>query len=391
MTTQKTDRPLAQFTPAQPLDGMQWPDARWKQQLRRRLKNWFARHARDLPWRQTRDLYRIWVSEVMLQQTQVATVIPYYDAFLRTFPTLTALAAARQHEVLRCWEGLGYYRRARQLHEAARRVVAEHRGKMPEDIDLLKRLPGIGRYTAGAILSIGRDQRQPILEANTLRLFSRLIAYQDDPRSADGQRTLWDFALRILPRRDVGRFNQALMELGSEICTPRQPRCDACPVSTLCPTHRHGLQGQIPVPARRPVYEDLHELAVVVWRGDRILLRQCRETERWAGLWDFPRFPIQLGSEVPVERQLVEGTLRLTGIEVRPGTRLMRLKHGVTRYRITLDCYQAEYQRTRQAALPGELGRMDWIFATAVDQYPLSVTGRKLSRLLTTRDDVSPK
>src|SRR5687768_8168178 len=190
----------------------------WRTLLTRKLLAWFDRSARDLPWRRTSDLYAIWISEVMLQQTQVATVIAYFERFLHRFPDVGSLAAADEQQVLRLWEGLGYYRRARQLHAAARKIVAEHGGQFPRSYEAVRGLPGIGRYTAGAILSIGLDQRLPILEANTIRVLSRLIALRDDPRTTRSQAPLWQVAEEILPAADCGAFNQALMELGSEIC-----------------------------------------------------------------------------------------------------------------------------------------------------------------------------
>lgn len=382
---------------------MFWPDSAWKQRFRRQLTNWFRRSARDLPWRRTRDLYRIWVSEVMLQQTQVATVIPYYESFLQAFPTLEELAAADEQQVLRQWEGLGYYRRARQLHQAARRIVTEHQGRVPEDCQQLCSLPGIGRYTAGAILSIGQDQRLPILEANTIRLYSRLLAYQDDPRSSQGQRILWEFAEQLVPRREPGRFNQALMELGSEVCTPKQPRCSECPVVRLCPTFANQWQDRIPLPARRTAYEDLHEIAVVVWRGEQILLRQCQDDERWAGLWDVPRFRLEAEPDgrgvnkqdnQMVQKQMVQQARRLAGVQVVAGAKLFSLKHGVTRYRITLDCYRAEYVGEAESLGMNEMdkqtgmslsrapGEVAWVSLPECGMYPLSATGRKLVRFL---------
>ena len=179
------------------------PDASWKQAFRRQLRRWYTAHARDLPWRRNRDPYAVWVSEIMLQQTQVATVIPYFEAFMEAFPTVEALAAAEEASVLRRWEGLGYYRRARQLHRAAQLIVSRHGGHFPESFDEVLALPGIGRYTCGAILSIAFEQRTPILEANTIRLFSRLLRYEGDPRAPAGQNLLWEFAEAILPRRDV--------------------------------------------------------------------------------------------------------------------------------------------------------------------------------------------
>ena len=211
---------------------------------------------------------------------------------MKTFPTIETLARADEHEVLRLWEGLGYYRRARQLHQAAKIIVAEHGGRFPRDPQVVRRLPGIGRYTAGAILSIAFDAREPILEANTLRLLSRLLAYAGDPRSTEGQRLLWAMAEILLPRRGAGRFNQALMELGSEVCTARSPRCDVCPLAVLCRANQQGRQQEIPPPKTKRPVEAVREAAVLVRRRGRVLLLRWPEGRRWAGLWDFPRFPI---------------------------------------------------------------------------------------------------
>ena len=182
----------------------------------------------------------------MLQQTQVATVAEYFPRFLQAFPTVQALAAAPEEQVLRLWEGLGYYRRARQLHRAAGVIVAEHDGRFPRELQAVLQLPGIGRYTAGAITSIAFDARSPILEANTIRLLSRLLAYRGDLQQAAAQKKLWAFAEQLLPQRKTGAFNQALMELGSLVCSPRSPDCRQCPVMSLCPTFREGLQDVIP-------------------------------------------------------------------------------------------------------------------------------------------------
>src|SRR5262245_49092677 len=244
--------------------------------LVKNLLAWFQRNARDLPWRRTRDLYAIWISEIMLQQTQVATVIPYWKRFLARFPDVASLAAADEHEVLRLWEGLGYYRRARQLHAAARQIVKHHAGNFPASYEAVRSLPGIGRYTAGAILSIGLDQRLPILEANTVRVLSRLTAYRGDIASTAGQKHLWTVAESILPARRCGAFNQALMELGSQICTPRSPECQRCPVAELCAAREQNLVSRIPRPAKQTNYVDVTELAVVIRSGNRVALRRCQ-------------------------------------------------------------------------------------------------------------------
>jgi A/G-specific adenine glycosylase len=264
------------------------------------------------------------------------------------------------------------------LHAAARAIVAEHQGRFPCEPQQIRALPGIGRYTAGAIASIGWDAREPILEANTIRVFSRLLAYRGDPQKSTGQHRLWEFAESVLPERDTGLFNQALMELGSEICTPRGPRCDQCPVRTLCPTFRLGLQDEIPLPKRKTKYEDRHEVAVIVRRGDRVVLRRCGPDERWAGLWDFPRFPVPARSRDSLSQQLERASEQLTGLQIRLGQPLATIKHGVTRFRITLDCYEADCTGGRLCGNPD----VRWVKIAALEDYPLSVTGRQLSRLL---------
>ena len=356
------------------------PPPKWRQQLRRRLLDWFARHAEDMPWRQTRDPYSIWVSEIMLQQTQVATVVPYYHRFLAALPDIEALASAEEEQVLRLWEGLGYYRRARQLRRAAQVIVAEHDGKFPRDVQQVEALPGIGRYTAGAILSIAFDQRLPILEANTLRLYSRWAGLRADPRRSSGEKFLWRFATTLLPRKEVGAFNQAAMELGRLVCVPKAPDCTQCPVAMLCTARADDAVDVIPLPAQRTQYEDRCEAAVVVRRGQEVLLRRCGTGERWAGLWDFPRFVVGGHSAAAARRELCEQVLRITGLTVEAGEKIITIRHGVTRFRITLHCFEATRvagRRRSSTELPTA-----WVRTDGLDDYPLSTTGRRIAQLL---------
>ena len=325
-----------------------------RQRFRRAIVRWYDRAARALPWRGTRDPYAIWVSEIMLQQTQVATVLRYYHRFLEAFPTISDLAQARRDDVFHRWEGLGYYRRAAQLHAAARQIESRHAGQLPRAWDDLTGLPGIGRYTAGAILSFAFDEPRPILEANTTRLWCRLLGYRDDPTRSAGQRLLWQAAEDILPRRGSGRLNQALMELGSQICQPAAPRCAECPVSADCEAFRRGEQAVIPVRRTRAIIESITEAAVVIHRRGRVLLRQCPPDERWAGLWDYPRLRVDLdqASTRDVHRDIVSGVRRLVGMDVRLENQFLRWRHGVTRYDITLLCFRAEFLGTKTVA-PG--------------------------------------
>jgi A/G-specific adenine glycosylase len=351
-----------------------------KQSLRRRLLAWYAKHARDLPWRQSRDPYRVWVSEIMLQQTQIATVRDYFTRFTKAFPNVQRLAAADETDVLRLWEGLGYYRRARQLHAAAKHVVAQLDGTFPQEPHELQELPGIGRYTAGAIASIAFDKRAAILEANTIRLLSRLIAYRGEPASAAGQRTLWQVAEEILPKKDCAKFNQALMELGSLVCTPTQPKCDECPLATLCAANLAGLQQEIPVAKARPVFTELREAAVVIRKNGSVLVRRCGEAERWAGLWDFPRFELEASGPLFAQREIAAKVEAQTGIHCEPGALLKTMKHGVTRYRITLDCYEAAFISGRVRTSTSI--EVKWLPLAQLSPLPLSTTGRKIANLI---------
>jgi len=351
--------------------------------FRTKLLAWYREHARDLPWRKTHDAYRVWISEVMLQQTQVATVVPYFDRFLIAFPSIADLAAAPEDQVLRLWEGLGYYRRARQLHRAARLIAEVHNGEFPRNPDDVRRLPGIGRYTAGAILSIAFGAAEPILEANTVRLLARLLALRDDPTSGPSQKILWRAAADLLPRENIGAFNQALMELGSQVCVPREPRCPACPVAALCPTRKLGLQKVIPATPPKPPIEDVKEAAIVVHRRGRLLLRRRQATERWAGMWDFPRFAIGQPSLAAEGNMALSQQVReLTGLSIGPVEHLTTIRHGVTRFRITLDCYLATAAGRCSAPDGAEIA---WTSPGELDEYAMSVTGRKLGGIVATR------
>lgn len=366
---------MAKDCPTAPL-----ADNKARSAFRRKLLAWYGKHARDLPWRRSRDPYRVWLSEVMLQQTTVAAVKPYFERFLAALPTVESLAAADEQQVLRLWEGLGYYRRARGLHAASKQIVAELGGEFPRDVPGLMVLPGIGRYTAGAIVSIAYDQPAPILEANTIRLFARLIGLRDNPTKASSQRTLWKIAEELLPRKDVARFNQALMELGSLVCTPSEPKCDACPVAAHCAALRLGLQDEIPAATRKMAFTDLREAAVVVRKNGALLMRQCPAGERWAGLWDFPRFPLDAEGPLFVRDELTAKVRDQTGVEIEPAGLLKTLKHGVTRYRITLECYDARAVGGRVRSTTDRPVR--WAPPVELAGLPLSVTGRKIARLV---------
>lgn len=368
---------LAPSNPASP-DNAVLRDRPALARLRRALPRWFAQHQRELPWRRNRDPYPIWVSEVMLQQTQVATVIPYFERFLRAFPTLADLAGADEREVLRLWEGLGYYRRARDLHRSARRVMDEFGGAFPRDPIEASRLPGLGRYMVGAVLSQAYDQRLPIVEANSQRLLCRLFGQRADPRRGEARRWLWETAAAILPARRVGDFNQALMELGALVCTPSTPSCGLCPLANQCVAHRLGLEEEIPARAAAPETIDVQEAAVVVRRADQILLAQRPDQGRWAGLWEFPHGELKEGEthEQAARRWLRE----LTGLRAELGAELATLHHGVTRFRITLVCFVARHQRGEFRS--SFYRQAEWVRPEQLEAFPVSVPQRRLAKAL---------
>jgi A/G-specific adenine glycosylase len=345
--------------------------------FRRKLIRWYSQQARDLPWRRTTDPYVIWISEIMLQQTTVVAVVPYFKRFLERFPTVRHLAQAGESEVLRLWEGLGYYSRARNLHKAANVVITRYDGRFPADVDTLRSLPGIGRYTAGAIASFAFDQRAPIVEANTLRLYCRLLGYADNPRSSAGQQVLWDFAQAILPEVAPGRVNQAMMELGATVCAPREPACDSCPVHQYCAAFHEGTQSSVPLPKTRVAITDVREVSIAIQKGTEYLLRKRTSDERWAGLWDFVRFEID-GKQTTTTEQLVESIRERTGLSVELGPQVAEFKHSVTRYRITLLCFTA--RRTKGRLRSDE--DWQWICPETFEDFPLSVTGRKFAERL---------
>ena len=340
--------------------------------FRQNILKWYVRNARTLPWRGTVDPYQVWVSEVMLQQTTTQTVCGYFDRFLERFPTIRELAAAKLDEVNRLWEGLGYYRRAAQLHRAAREIVENHDGHFPLDIVTVRKLPGIGRYTAGAILSIATDQRFPILEANTTRLYARLLAVKGDTSRGEANQVLWDFAEKILPRTGCGRFNQALMDLGNMVCVPKCPHCLRCPVVTFCEAAKRGLQMQIPLPKLKEEIEKRTEVAVILRKNEKILLVKYPANVRWAGLWDFPRCEDTSGDNLAVQQQL----RAITGRKIVIGNQIDTLKHSVTRFHITLRLHEARESGKTSESPP--LYETVWAMPQEMEHIPLHSTARKL-------------
>ncbi len=274
--------------------GIEAKDARL---IRRRLLAWFDRHRRDLPWRRTRDPYAIWLSEMMLQQTQVATVVPYYERFLSRFPSLHSLARADLDVVLSLWSGLGYYARARNLHAAARMVVREFDGRFPQSVEAIRRLPGVGGYTAAAVVSTAFGVRAAAVDGNVKRVISRLFGYRGNVSAPRGLRRIQLVADALAPSKRCGDFNQAMMELGATVCLPRgSARCERCPLSALCTARRENLVARLPRKAARPAVKIETHVVAAIRRGDKWLVRRRPATGLWAGLWELPSARCVTGS-----------------------------------------------------------------------------------------------
>lgn len=363
-------------------------------EIAERLGQWHDQQQRSLPWRSApagqRDPYQVWISEIMAQQTRVETVVDYFNRWMRVFPTIEALAAADQQDVLKVWEGLGYYARARNLHRAAQVVVEEHGGALPRERAALLKLPGIGEYTVGAILSLAYNQPEPILDGNVKRVLSRLADIEEPIDHAATVRELWRLARVVVEAAPAdtmaggaGAVNEALMELGALVCVPSNPRCLLCPVAEYCQALAHGTQGERPVtsPKRRTPHFDV--AAGVIWEGEigasRLLIAQRPQDGMLGGLWEFPggkREAEDVDLAACLRRELREEL----GIEVEVGAPVATVQHAYTHFRITLYAFHARHVGGEPQALGCAAWR--WVTLGELDAFPFPVTDRKIMAAL---------
>jgi A/G-specific adenine glycosylase len=314
----------------------------------RSLLQWFRRHGRDLPWRCTRDPYAILVSELMLQQTQVATVIAYYNEWLRRFPDFVSLARASENDVLRAWQGLGYYARARNLQAAARTIVDRFWGRFPRSLEQMQQLPGIGKYTGHAVASFAFDQPVPIVETNTARVLTRLFDFRQSIDSHRGRQTLWQHAARLVPKSNASIYNSALIDLGALVCVARQPKCGICPVKTFCRAKNPQI---LPVRKSRPRTKRLFEQHAFVLRQGKILLEQS--STRWRGMWILPPLQRESANQRPVYKSIFP----------------------FTDHRVTLSVYARHWEKIRKPL-------QSWVRIDSLDSIPMPSPHRKALRHL---------
>ncbi|PIQ95708.1 MAG: A/G-specific adenine glycosylase [Nitrospinae bacterium CG11_big_fil_rev_8_21_14_0_20_56_8] len=346
--------------------------------IRKALLTWYRKEKRDLPWRNTGDPYHIWVSEMMLQQTQVKTVIPYYQRWLETFPTVEDLAEAQSSRVLKLWEGLGYYSRARNFHAAARIVVREFGGKVPDSAEAILQLPGIGRYTAGAILSIAYDRRVPVLDGNVKRVLSRLFLIPGNRQIAGVEAVLWNKAEELLPRNHPGDFNQALMELGATVCLPKNPDCPLCPLSRVCRARKENAQAQFPASAKTTPAQKIQVSAAVIQKGGKTFIQQRPHKGLMGGLWEFPGGKLQ-DSESPEEciRREIREEL---GVDIRVGEKLMTVRHSYTQFRVTLHVFRCTLNNGRLR--PTQCEQWRWVPPEDLEDYPFPAANARIVKFL---------
>lgn len=356
------------------------------------LLPWMTQARRDLPWRQRRDAYAVWISEIMLQQTQVATVIPYFARWMTRFPDVGSLAAASLDAVLKTWEGLGYYTRARNLHRAAQVVVSQHGGRLPAERAALLALPGIGRYTAGAILSLAFGQPEPVLDGNVRRVLCRVCDVAEDPRLPAVEARLWEVAealVRAAPEGRAGDLNESLMELGALICTPGSPQCTACPLAEQCLAHRRGTEAQRPIrmPKAATPYYDVTAAVIRAGRasGDdagRVLLVRRRDAGLLGGLWGFPGGTAHPGEPLPaaVERSVAEQV----GITITAGAALAQIRHAYTHFRITLHAFACTWTGGQVACRT--CADAAWVATADLPRYALPVTDRRIAESIAPAD-----
>lgn len=335
---------------------------------------WFAQHKRPLPWRATRDPYRIWVAEVMLQQTRVATVMPYYERFLEAFPTVEALAAAKDRVLMKVWEGLGYYARARHLREAARQIVAHHGGRLPASRDELRRLPGFGAYTAASVASLAFHQDVAAVDGNVMRVLARLFAIESDIRKAAAKREFQRIADGLLPAGRAGEFNESLMELGALVCKPRNPACEVCPLRRHCRARRQGRVSELPMKSAKPATPHHHIAIGVIHKNGRVLIA-LRPAEGLLGnLWEFPGG--KLGSSETLAECCRRETLEETGVLVEVGRRFSVVTHSYTHFRTTLHAFHCRYLGGSARAKASQQVR--WVRLAELDEYAFPKANKKI-------------
>ena len=342
------------------------------------LLAWYAKNARRLPWRGQPDPYLVLVSEIMLQQTRVETVIPYFQKWIEQFPDITSLANTDQGTVLSAWEGLGYYSRARSLHKAAKVILEKYGGEIPGDLEGLRSLPGVGPYTAAAVASIAFGKDVPALDGNIRRVLARVFNVEEPARSPQGERRLLELAQGNLPPGQAGEFNQALMDLGALICTPRNPDCPNCPVASHCQARELGIQEERPVLEPRPSTPHYDVTAAVIHRNGSVLIAKRPQSGLLGGMWEFPGGKVQEGEDLAscLRREIQEEL----GVDVEVGEHLGVYQHGYTHFKVTLHAFACSL--VEGVPQPIAADEIRWVRPEDLKNYPMGKIDRRIARAI---------
>ena len=347
----------------------------------KKILAWYNQNARELPWRGLSDPYSIWVSEIMLQQTRVETVIPYFQRWMQHFPSVFELAAAPQQEILNLWEGLGYYARARNLHQAAQIIVKEHDGKLPSNAATLQQLPGIGRYTAAAIASIAFGEDAAALDGNIRRVLARVFDVAEPARSTTGERTLWQLAEENLPPGEASEYNQALMDLGATICTPSSPDCVHCPVVNLCQAHALGIQEHRPVAKPKTKIPHHTVTAAILQNNGKVFIAQRPDKGLLGGMWEFPggKTKPEESLQACLKREICEEL----NVDIQIGNLFGTYEHAFTHFRITLHAFECQLVGSQQPQAT-EHTALRWVSLSDLANYPMGKIDRQIAEKLQT-------
>ncbi len=347
-----------------------YPSLRFIQTFQEKILLWYSKYKRNLPWRKTKDPYKIWISEAILQQTRIDQGMPYYERFVKQFPTVYILAKASLQEVLKAWEGLGYYSRARNLHKAAQIIVEKYQGKIPNDYETILNLPGFGPYTAAAVLSIAYNKDHAVLDGNVIRVLARLFAIREDPKETATKKKLWKLAQELLPPGKAKDYNQAMMELGALVCTPQNPSCGTCPLNRFCKAYQQGIQEKLPV--KSPKKEKPHyEIAVgIIERNGQVLLLQRPEQGLLGGMWEFPGGKREKESLVECCRREIQ---EKTGLAVKIEEELCIIEHVYSHFSIRLHAY-----RCKPLRMPLINSKSRWVSYADIQKYPIHTSNQKV-------------
>lgn len=338
-----------------------------------KLLRWYGTRRRSLPWRDRPRPYAVWVAEIMAQQTRLESMLPYYKRWMRAFPNIKSLASASEHEVLALWEGLGYYSRARNLRRAAQIVMTEHAGKLPADWDALRKLPGVGPYTAGAIGSLAFGLDTPAVDGNTMRVLARVFNVSTPIDSTAGKARMWQLAAEHLPPGRAADYNQALMDLGAQVCTPRSPKCKACPVAGDCKARALGLQERRPVKAKSKVAPLRHFAAAVIWQRGEVLVLQRPASGLLAGMWEFPNVLVGKAARISLRRMLSKDL----GLDLALQERLGVYDHAYSHFRARLHVYETKLNGVRPKVVSER--KLAWIGPGALLTLPMGKLDRSVA------------